>query len=69
MNTEPPATKPNLTIEEIRERDRIYHRKRYEEKKDVLRAEKLENYYRRKDANPDFHPGKVGRPRKVTISD
>jgi hypothetical protein len=55
------------TREEILEADRIRHKKRYEEKKEKLRQEALDYYYKRKEKDPTFHPNKTGRPRKTDV--
>jgi hypothetical protein len=53
------------TVEEIRERDREYHRRKYDEKLDENRAKARERYYAKKTANPGFCSKPRGRPRKV----
>lgn len=56
------------TREEILEADRARHRRRYEERKEELRQLALENYYKRKEVDPNFHPRPIGRPRKEAVS-
>jgi hypothetical protein len=58
-----------LKREKMLETDRIRQRKRYAEKKEEIRKVALENYYKRKEVDPNFHPRPVGRPRKeVTLT-
>ena len=54
------------TPEERREKDRIAHRKRYAVMKETISAKNLAHYYKRKEADPNFHPRPVGRPKKVS---
>ncbi len=54
-----------MTPEERREKDRIAHNKRYVLMRETISANNLARYYKRKEENPEFHPRKVGRPRKV----
>jgi hypothetical protein len=54
-----------MTIDERREKDRLAHRKRYAVMKETISAKNLERYYKRKEADPNFHPNPVGRPKKT----
>ena len=53
-----------MTCEERRAKDREYHRKRYEVKKEEIRQKNLEHYYKKKESDPTFHNKSIGRPRK-----
>jgi hypothetical protein len=55
-----------MTPDERREKDRVAHRKRYAVMKETISAKNLAHYYKRKEADPNFHPRPVGRPKKVS---
>jgi hypothetical protein len=54
------------TAEERKEADRERHRKTYEKKKEEISAKNLARYYKRKEADPNYHRRPTGRPAKNT---
>jgi hypothetical protein len=54
------------TPDERKEADRQRHRKTYEKKKEEISAKNLARYYKRKEADPNYHQKPKGRPAKVS---
>ena len=54
------------TPDERKEADRERHRKTYEKKKEEISAKNLARYYKRKEADPNYHRRPTGRPAKNT---
>jgi hypothetical protein len=53
------------TPDERKAADRERHRKTYEKKKEEISAKNLARYYKKKEADPNYHQRPKGRPPKV----
>jgi hypothetical protein len=60
--------KATKTEAEIKERDREYHRQKYEENLEDNRAKARERYYKKKANNPNFNSKPRGRPRNAPVA-
>jgi hypothetical protein len=54
------------TPDERKAADRERHRKTYEKKKEEISAKNLARYYKKKEADPNYHQKPKGRPAKVS---